>query len=47
VALREGSSRLAEEVLAVSVVEGAPTADLAPHRAEDLGLVFWLRAAGE
>ena len=46
-ALREGGLRLAEEVLAVSVVEGAPTADLAPHEATDLGLTFWLRVAGE
>ena len=45
-ALREGAPRLAEEVLAVSVVEGAPTADLLSHRAEELGLVFRLRLAG-
>jgi isoleucyl-tRNA synthetase len=45
-AVREGSSRLAEEVLAVSVVEGAPTADLAAHVDEELGLTFWLRMAG-
>ena len=46
-ALREGGLRLAEEVLAVSVVEGRPTADLAPAEAADLGLLFWLRVAGE
>ncbi len=45
-ALREGGLRLAEEVLAVSLVEGPPTADLAPHDNLDLGLRFWLRAAG-
>jgi isoleucyl-tRNA synthetase len=45
-ALREGSPRLAEEVLAVSVQEGLPTADLAPHDDADLGLRFWLRVAG-
>ena len=45
-ALREGSGRLGEEVLAVGVEEGAPTADLAPHRDADLGLTFWLRLAG-
>jgi isoleucyl-tRNA synthetase len=45
-ALREGSGRLAEEVLAVSVEEGPPIADVAPHEDADLGLVFWLRAAG-
>ena len=46
-ALREGGPRLGEEVLAVSVVEGAPTADLTPHRVPELGLVFRLRIAGE
>ncbi len=46
-ALRESGLRLAEEVLAVSVVEGSPTADLAPHEGGDLGLTFWLRVAGE
>ncbi len=45
-ALHEGALRLAEEVLAVSVTEGAPTADVAPHEAPDLGLRFWLRVAG-
>ncbi len=46
-ALREGAGRLAEEVLAVSSSEGHPTADLAPHPVEELGLIFWLRVAGE
>ncbi len=45
-ALQEGSARLAEEVLAVSVVEGEPTAEVVPHRDDDLGLTFWLRVAG-
>ena len=45
-ALREGSSKLAEEVLAVSVVEGRPTADVAHHDDVELGLRFWLRLAG-
>ncbi len=45
-ALHEGSLRLAEEVLAVSVVQGHPTADLAHHDDRDLGLRFWLRVAG-
>jgi isoleucyl-tRNA synthetase len=45
-ALREGAGRLGEEVLAVSVVEGAPPADVAPRVDDDLGLTFWLRAAG-
>jgi isoleucyl-tRNA synthetase len=45
-AVREGTARLAEEVLAVAVAEGAPTADLAEHADGDLGLTFWLRVAG-
>ena len=45
-ALNEGSERLAEEVLAVSVTEGRPTANLAPHADAELGLHFWLRLAG-
>jgi isoleucyl-tRNA synthetase len=45
-ALAEGSARLAEEVLAVSVAEGPPTADVAAHEDADLGLRFHLRVAG-
>jgi isoleucyl-tRNA synthetase len=45
-ALHEGSLRLAEEVLAVSVLQGRPTADLAPHQDPELGIRFWLRLAG-
>jgi isoleucyl-tRNA synthetase len=45
-ALVEGSGRLAEEVLAVAVTRGEPTADVAPHADADLGLRFWLRVAG-
>ncbi|MCW2584660.1 MAG: isoleucine-tRNA ligase [Frankiales bacterium] len=45
-ALQEGSLRLAEEVLAVSVVQGPPTAKVLPHDDVDLGLRFWLRLAG-
>jgi isoleucyl-tRNA synthetase len=45
-ALREGGARLAEEVLAVSVDEGAPAADVAPRDEAELGLRYWLRAAG-
>jgi isoleucyl-tRNA synthetase len=45
-AVREGSSRLAEEVLAVTVTEGPPTAGLAEHTDAELGLTFWLRVAG-
>ncbi|MBK5308041.1 MAG: isoleucine--tRNA ligase [Frankiaceae bacterium] len=45
-AVREGSARLGEEVLAVSVTEGPPTADLAVHTDAEVGLTFWLRVAG-
>jgi len=46
-ALREGSTSLAREALAVTVTEGAPPVALAPRENADLGLTFWLRAAGE
>ncbi len=45
-ALREGAARLAEEVLAVAVVEGRPTAALSHRQDDELGLTFWLRVAG-
>jgi isoleucyl-tRNA synthetase len=45
-AIQEGTMRLAEEVLAVSVVQGPPTAKVLPHDDADLGLRFWLRLAG-
>jgi isoleucyl-tRNA synthetase len=45
-ALQEGALSLAEEVLAVSVVQGRPTADVAHHDDAELGLRFWLRLAG-
>jgi isoleucyl-tRNA synthetase len=45
-AIEEGHPRIAEEVLAVSVAQGPPTADLAPHEDSELGLRFWLRLAG-
>jgi isoleucyl-tRNA synthetase len=45
-AVREGTERLADEVLAVSVLEGPPTADLLRHEDAELGLRFWLRLAG-
>ncbi|MFN2539414.1 MAG: DUF5915 domain-containing protein, partial [Mycobacteriales bacterium] len=45
-ALREGQLKWAEEVLAVSISEGRPTADIAHHDDADLGLRFWLRLAG-
>jgi isoleucyl-tRNA synthetase len=45
-ALSDGAGRLAEEVLAVSVLPGPPVADVSPHTDEELGLRFWLRLAG-
>jgi isoleucyl-tRNA synthetase len=45
-ALQEGWLKLAEEVLAVTVTQGRPTADLAHHDDPELGLRFWLRVAG-
>jgi isoleucyl-tRNA synthetase len=45
-ALREHAALLSAEVLAPLIVEGQPAAALAPHRDDDLGLTFWLRAAG-
>jgi isoleucyl-tRNA synthetase len=45
-ALQEGQARLAEEVLAVEVTRGQPTARIAPHEDAELGLRFWLRVAG-
>jgi isoleucyl-tRNA synthetase len=45
-AIQEGSLKLAEEVLAVSVVQGRPAADVAHHDDAELGLRFWLRVAG-
>ncbi len=45
-ALTEGADQLAEEVLAVTVRPGPPTADLAAHDEPGLGLRFWLRVAG-
>jgi isoleucyl-tRNA synthetase len=45
-ALREGGQAVAAEVLAVSVTEGSPRARLREHVDADLGLTFWLRAAG-
>jgi isoleucyl-tRNA synthetase len=45
-ALRESAELLASEVLAATVEEGAPVADLSPHRDTELGLTFWLRQVG-
>jgi isoleucyl-tRNA synthetase len=46
-ALREHGEAVANEVLAVSFVEGPPPTDIAPHRAPELGLTWFLRVAGE
>ena len=46
-AFEEHAAAIADEVLAVSVVRGRPTRDLAPHSTGDLALTWWLRAAGE
>jgi isoleucyl-tRNA synthetase len=46
-ALREHRDAIAGEVLAVSVADGRPNADIRPHRDDDLGLTVWLRAAGQ
>jgi isoleucyl-tRNA synthetase len=45
-ALAEHRPAIANEVLAVSVLDGRPNADIAPHREAELGLTVWLRAAG-
>ncbi|MDQ6650211.1 MAG: isoleucine--tRNA ligase [Actinomycetota bacterium] len=45
-AVREAAEHIADEVLAPSLTEGAPLADLAPHHDADLGLTFWLRPVG-
>jgi isoleucyl-tRNA synthetase len=45
-ALREGHDLLAAEVLATSLTEGRPLADLREHTDDDLELRFWLRLAG-
>ena len=45
-AVSEHAEAIATEVLAVAFTEGRPPVDLAPHTDEELGLTFWLRAAG-
>ncbi|HEX3706490.1 MAG TPA: isoleucine--tRNA ligase [Mycobacteriales bacterium] len=45
-AVRAGAELLATEVLAVTVIEGAPAAPLAQHTLPDPTIHFWLRAAG-
>jgi isoleucyl-tRNA synthetase len=43
-ALLEGADLLAQEVLAVSVTQGAPVAPMSPHEIETPKLRFWLRS---
>ena len=43
-ALREATELLADEVLAVTVTEGAPTAPLSPHEIPERNVRFWLRS---
>jgi isoleucyl-tRNA synthetase len=45
-ALRGAHDLLAEEVLAVTVTEGPPTAPLSPHDPGERGVRFWLRVVG-
>jgi isoleucyl-tRNA synthetase len=46
-ALREHGDAVAAEVLAVAFAEGIPAGDLARHEDAELGLRWWLRAAGQ
>jgi isoleucyl-tRNA synthetase len=46
-ALTEHAASVAEEVLATSFRRGHPTIDMAHHADRDLGLTWWLRAAGQ
>ena len=45
-ALDEHASTIAAEVLAVTLVQGRPDADITPHDEGDLGLTVWFRVAG-
>jgi isoleucyl-tRNA synthetase len=46
-AIEQHAGLIADEVLAVRFERGRPSRDLAPHGTADLGLTWWLRAAGE
>ena len=46
-ALEEHAGTLAADTLAVRVIAAGPPVPLAAHRDEDLGITFWVRAAGE
>jgi isoleucyl-tRNA synthetase len=45
-ALREHEAAIAAEILAVTVTEGRPSADITPHEDPELGLTIWMRVAG-
>jgi isoleucyl-tRNA synthetase len=45
-ALREHQSAIGAEILAVTLTEGRPSADIAPHVDTELGLTIWMRVAG-
>ena len=45
-AIAEHHDVIAGEVLAVAVTRGRPATDITPHSDLELGLTFWLRAAG-
>ncbi|MDQ1540829.1 MAG: isoleucyl-tRNA synthetase, partial [Actinomycetota bacterium] len=45
-ALREHAAAIAAEILAVTMTEGRPSADIAPHREAEIGLTLWIRVAG-
>ncbi len=45
-ALREHQVAIAAEILAVTLTEGRPSADITPHTDAELGLTIWMRVAG-
>jgi isoleucyl-tRNA synthetase len=45
-AVRDHAPAIAAEVLAVTITEGRPIADISPRIDHDLGLTIWLRVAG-
>jgi len=45
-ALREHEAAIGAEILAVTLTEGRPSADITPHIDAELGLTIWMRVAG-
>jgi isoleucyl-tRNA synthetase len=45
-AIEAAAGEIGDEVLAVSVTRGAPTAPLSSHQLDELGVYFWLRPVG-